>query len=344
MMKTLYDVLDVRPNCDVERVKKAFRKAVKVNHPDLNVDDPDATARFRQIVRAKTILSDPELRADYDRMLDFEQQQCRPFSRLAATLDARHIIVLAFVLAGAFTLFTYISEAPVVRVKATEDAAHQPVNVVDVRSPPPSDASTRDKSDDTEASVPGTVAPPTSNAIAVEDVVPTLGVAPTSTAVNESADVVDFQPPSLSSASTRDISESLDGSAPSPVASRSTVPVEEIVSAPSVAPTVTKKAIAAIHSDELTSSPPAKDARFYREQGVAAYHSGDIGLAIADFNLAIRLDPNFKNAYIDRGIAFYRMRKFHRAFADIARAIDIKNSHRTASPSSPKASLLSNKN
>jgi tetratricopeptide (TPR) repeat protein len=344
MMKTLYDVLDVRPNSDVERVKKAFRKAVKVSHPDLNVDDPDATTRFRLIVRAKTILSDPELRADYDRMLDFEQQQCRPISMLAPTLDARLIIVLAVVLAGAFTLFTYISEAPVARVKVTEDAARGPINLVDVRSLPPSDASARDESDGTETSVPSAVAPPTSNAVAVEDVVPTLGVAPTSTGVNESPDVVNSEPPSLSSASTRDISESLDGSVPNPVASSNAVPVEEIVSAPSVAPTVTKKAIAAVHSDELTSSHPAKDARFYREQGVAAYHSGDIGLAIADFNLAIRLDPNFKNAYIDRGIAFYHIRKFDRAFADIARAIDIEKSHRAASPSLPKASLLSNKN
>lgn len=328
MMTTLYDVLDVPPNCDTERLKEAFRKAVKVNHPDLNAEDPDATARFRLIVRAKTVLSDPELRADYDRMLDFEQQQCRPFSSLATTLDARHIVVLAVVLAGAFTLFSYISEAPVAKFEVTRDTAHEPVNVVDVRSPPPSDASARDKSDGVEASVPSVVAPPTSNAVAVEDVAPALGVAPKATTVQESAGVVDLPPPSPSSASVHAMSESLDGSVPSPVASSSAVPVEDTASAPSVAPPVTEKAIAAIHSDGLTSSLPVKDAGFYREQGIAAYHNGDIALAIADFNLAIRLDPNFKNAYIDRSIAFYRIRKFDRAFADIARAIRIENSRR----------------
>jgi DnaJ domain/Tetratricopeptide repeat len=343
-MKTLYDVLDVRPNCDAEGVKEAFRKAVKISHPDLNVDDPDATARFRLIVRAKTILSDAELRADYDRMLDFEQQQCRPFSRLATTLDARHIVVLAVVLAGAFTLFTYISEAPVAKVKVTADAAHEPVNVVDVRSPPSSDASARDTSDSAEASVPSTVAPPTRNAVAVEDAAPTPAVASSPTAVQESANVIDVPPPSPSNASVRDITESPGGSVPSSVASSSVVPVEDIVSAPSVAPTETKKVIAAIHSDRLASNLLVKDARFYHEQGVAAYHSGDIALAIADFNLAIRLNPNFKNAYIDRGIAFYRMRKSHRAFADIARALRVDNSRRTVSPPLPKASLLSNKN
>jgi hypothetical protein len=328
MMKTLYDVLDVRPNCDAERVKEAFRKAVKVNHPDVNVDDPDATTRFREIVRAKTILSDTELRAVYDRMLDFEQQQCRPVSRLATSLDARHIVVLAIVLAGAFTLFTYISEAPLAKVKVTEDAAHEPVNVVNVRSPPASDAGARDKPDGAEASVPSTVAPPTSNAVAVKDVAPAPSVAPAPTAVQASADVVDVRPPSPSNASAGDTSESLDGSPPSRVASSSAVTVEDTVSAPSVAATVTKKVIAAIQSDGLTSSLPVKDARFYREQGVAAYHSGDIALAIADFNRAIRLDPNF----------------FHRAFADMARAIRIEKSRRIASPPLPKASLLSNNN
>jgi hypothetical protein len=341
-MTTLYDVLDVPRDCDAKRLKDAFRKAVKVNHPDLNADDPGATARLRLIVRAKTVLSDPELRADYDRMLNFEQRQYHPFSSIATTLDAGHFVVLAVVLAGAFTLFSYISEAPVAKVKVTADAAHEPVNVVDVRSPPSNDASASDTSSSAEASVPST--PPTRNAVALEDVASTLGVAPTPTAVQESADVIDVPSPSPSNAGARDITESLGGSVPSSVASGSAVPVEDTVSVPSVAPTETKKVIAAIHSDGLASSLPVKDARFYHEQGVAAYHRGDIALAIADFNLAIRLDPNFKNAHIDRGIAFYRMRKFDRAFADIARAIRVDNSRRTAPPPLPKASLLSNRN
>jgi hypothetical protein len=277
-------------------------------------------------------------------MLDFEHQQRRPPSRLATTLDARHIVVLAAVLAGAFTLFTYISEAPVAKIKVTEDASHEPGNVVDVQSPPPSDASARDKSDGAEASVPSTVAPPTSNAVAVEDVAPALSIVPVPTAAQESADVVDVPPLSPTDASARDTSEGVGGSVPSPVASSSTVPVEDAAPAPSVTPTATKKVFATIRSDVLSSSLPVKDAKFYHEQGVAAYHSGDIALAIADFNLAIRLDPNFKNVYIDRGVAFYRIREFHRAFADIARAMRIENSRQIASPPLPKASLLSNKN
>ena len=41
---------------------------------------------------------------------------------------------------------------------------------------------------------------------------------------------------------------------------------------------------------------------------------------LRDFNLAIEQDPGFAAAYIDRGIVFYRMRNFDRAFADMAQA------------------------
>jgi hypothetical protein len=96
-----------------------------------------------------------------------------------------------------------------------------------------------------------------------------------------------------------------------------------------------------IPSDGLTSSLPVKDARFYREKGTAAYRQGDVALAIADFDLAIRLDPNFKSAYVDRGLAFYRIGDFNHAFADIAQAMRIENSNRITTPPLPKASPLS---
>jgi curved DNA-binding protein CbpA len=62
------------------------------------------------------------------------------------------------------------------------------------------------------------------------------------------------------------------------------------------------------------------DARYYRERGVDAYRSGDIYLALVDFDLAIHLDPRFSDAYVDRGIVFYRMGDVKRALADVAQA------------------------
>ena len=55
-------------------------------------------------------------------------------------------------------------------------------------------------------------------------------------------------------------------------------------------------------------------------------------MAIADFDLAIRLDPNLEDTYIDRGIVLYRLHQFERAFADVAQAMRLEHSHRNEPP------------
>ena len=66
--------------------------------------------------------------------------------------------------------------------------------------------------------------------------------------------------------------------------------------------------------------PAPADAKTLRERGIYAYRGGDLSAALSHFNLAISQDPGFAAAYIDRGIVFYRMRNFERAFADMAQA------------------------
>jgi curved DNA-binding protein CbpA len=68
-MKTLYDLLGALPDDDAEGLRDAFRKAAKASHPDVNAADPDAPLRFRQVMRANEILSDPQQRAAYDRLM-----------------------------------------------------------------------------------------------------------------------------------------------------------------------------------------------------------------------------------------------------------------------------------
>jgi curved DNA-binding protein CbpA len=63
-----------------------------------------------------------------------------------------------------------------------------------------------------------------------------------------------------------------------------------------------------------------KDAKYYRQQGSLAYRSGDLPLALIDFDLAINLDPNFADTYIDRAIVLRRMGDMKRALADVAQA------------------------
>jgi tetratricopeptide (TPR) repeat protein len=80
----------------------------------------------------------------------------------------------------------------------------------------------------------------------------------------------------------------------------------------------------------LASDVTVSEARSFRERGITAYRSGDLNGAIADFDQAILLDPKFSAAYIDRGIVFYRLRKFDRAFADISRAKRLEKANRAA--------------
>lgn len=79
------------------------------------------------------------------------------------------------------------------------------------------------------------------------------------------------------------------------------------------------------------SDVEVKDARYYRERGHQAYRIGDLPLALVDLDLAVELDPNFSDAYIDRAIVFHRMGDLKRAFADIteARRVDARKPQQT---------------
>jgi len=81
----------------------------------------------------------------------------------------------------------------------------------------------------------------------------------------------------------------------------------------------------------------ASDAKSLREHGIFAYRSGDLSGAVADFDRAIQLDPKFAPAYIDRGIVFYRLRRFDRAFADVAHAKRIEKASHTKPGTTPAA-------
>jgi curved DNA-binding protein CbpA len=92
----------------------------------------------------------------------------------------------------------------------------------------------------------------------------------------------------------------------------------------------------------LVSDLTVSEARSFRERGILAYRNGDLNGAIADFDQAILLDPKFSAAYIDRGIVFYRLRKFDRAFADISRAKRLERANRAA-PAASTTSVVAKK-
>lgn len=75
--KDYYDVLGISKGADDKEIKIAFRKLAKKYHPDLNPDDKEAEAKFKEINEAYEVLSDPERRAKYDQFghAAFDQNQ-----------------------------------------------------------------------------------------------------------------------------------------------------------------------------------------------------------------------------------------------------------------------------
>ena len=70
MAKDFYKVLDVERSADEKAIKKAYRKLARQHHPDINPNDKNAEARFKEINEAYQVLSDSEKRGLYDQFGD----------------------------------------------------------------------------------------------------------------------------------------------------------------------------------------------------------------------------------------------------------------------------------
>jgi curved DNA-binding protein CbpA len=304
-MKTLYELLGALPNDEAEGIRAAFRRAVKGAHPDLRPDDPDAALKFRLIVRANEMLGDAEQRMAYDHLLELarlEQEQASRQDLVANRIHKAASGVLAFAMVsiamvGGYALFMHMSAASV--------AAANSANGVDVAMRAP-----------VVIAAVGPIAPPdTTGSIAVP-----------ATGENASSQSTSSQSATPQGATPQGASLQ-KGASPQ----NAGVPAEAIGPSPAVVQTNAASTAAA----KLVPPPEfaADEARSLRTRGISAYRSGDLNTAIASLDQAIQLDPKFSAAYIDRGIIFYRLRKFERAFADIARAKRIEKRIQVASRS-----------
>ncbi|RDW87424.1 putative J-containing protein [Coleophoma crateriformis] len=64
---TYYDALGVKPDATELEIKKAYRKLAIITHPDKNPGDDTAHAKFQAIGEAYQILSNTDLRRQYDK-------------------------------------------------------------------------------------------------------------------------------------------------------------------------------------------------------------------------------------------------------------------------------------
>ena len=66
--KDYYATLGVPRTATEKEIKTAFRKLARKYHPDVNQNNKDAEARFKEVTEAYEVLGDPEKRKTYDEL------------------------------------------------------------------------------------------------------------------------------------------------------------------------------------------------------------------------------------------------------------------------------------
>ncbi|MEN0065049.1 MAG: DnaJ C-terminal domain-containing protein [Myxococcota bacterium] len=73
-----YNILGIERSASADDVKRAYRSLARRWHPDVNPNDAEAAARFKDITEAYRTLSDPQRRLRYDRLGPLYTEDGRP--------------------------------------------------------------------------------------------------------------------------------------------------------------------------------------------------------------------------------------------------------------------------
>lgn len=317
-MKTLYDLLGALPDDDAEDLRIAFRKAVKANHPDVNPGNPESSHEFRRIIRANAILSDQRQREAYDRLLEVARRQQSPkrkrssFADRSRRLGADAMVsaVASVVFIGGYFLLKPVDKLPLVSAQVTEIARHEPAQAAHETAPAAHE--------------------------------PAQAAYETAHAAQETAQAATDRSTELSSRErTGPADKSENPGAGMKFAGTPQfdgIPQEEPTNPDGIAPAMTTGHAIARADVAPPPDPGPKDLKYYRERGASAYRSGDLYIALANFDLAIQQDPTCSDCYVDRGIVLHRMGDLKGAFSDVAEArrIDALNRKKTFTEASPR--------
>src|SRR5687768_764500 len=69
MNEDLYKLLGLHRDASLAEIKKAYRQLAKQHHPDRTQNNPQDTEIFKAVAVAFATLSNPQKRAEYDRLL-----------------------------------------------------------------------------------------------------------------------------------------------------------------------------------------------------------------------------------------------------------------------------------
>jgi len=77
--KDYYAILGISKTATGEEIKQAFRKLARKYHPDVNPNNKQAEAKFKEVNEAYEVLSDPEKRKKYDQFGQYWKQADQGF-------------------------------------------------------------------------------------------------------------------------------------------------------------------------------------------------------------------------------------------------------------------------
>ena len=91
--KDYYAILGVKRTATPEEIRKAFRKAARKYHPDVNPGDKKAEEKFKEISEANDVLSDEKKRKIYDQVGFYSDQidpaQAEAYARAQSSAGSR---------------------------------------------------------------------------------------------------------------------------------------------------------------------------------------------------------------------------------------------------------------